>query len=59
MGELSDFVQKEYQYCLICGRRLKSDENRKRGMGKVCWHKSNSGCIIKPLFEVQNSSKNC
>lgn len=31
---------KEYNYCLRCGRRLISPENRARGMGKVCWEKS-------------------
>ena len=29
-----------YKYCLRCGRKLVSLENRKRGMGKVCWEKS-------------------
>ena len=31
---------KEYNYCIRCGRRLKSQENRIRGMGKVCYEKS-------------------
>ena len=30
---------KEYNYCIRCGRRLKSEENRKRGMGKICYEK--------------------
>ena len=26
--------------CKRCGRRLRSDEAKERGMGKVCWEKS-------------------
>lgn len=33
-------TDKEYQYCLRCGRKLKSTENRLRGMGPICWEKS-------------------
>ena len=33
-------TEKLYKYCLRCGKRLKSLENRKRGMGKTCWEKS-------------------
>ena len=32
--------RKIYTICKRCGRRLKSDENKERGMGKVCWEKS-------------------
>lgn len=32
--------QKMYQYCLRCGRKLVSVVNRERGMGKVCWQKT-------------------
>lgn len=32
--------EKLHKYCLRCGKRLKSLENRKRGMGKTCWEKS-------------------
>lgn len=28
-----------YKYCLRCGRRLKSEEARMRGMGKICAEK--------------------
>lgn len=28
------------QYCKRCGRRLISDEAKERGMGQVCWEKS-------------------
>lgn len=44
--------QKEYEYCLRCGRKLKSKENRMRGMGKRCWEKSQDSLGQKPLFDV-------
>lgn len=28
--------QKEYQYCLRCGRKLKSKESRLKGFGAAC-----------------------
>ena len=31
---------KEYQYCLRCGRKLKTIEARMLGMGRVCAEKS-------------------
>lgn len=31
---------KEYNYCLRCGRKLKTEETRLLGMGKVCAEKS-------------------
>ena len=31
--------QKEYARCLRCGRKLKSEENRQRGYGKICFEK--------------------
>lgn len=30
---------KEYKYCIRCGRELKTEESRKRGMGDVCYNK--------------------
>lgn len=33
-------TENEYIYCLRCGRKLKNPENKKRGMGKICWEKS-------------------
>lgn len=29
-----------YKYCRRCGRKLKRPENIARGMGKICWEKS-------------------
>ena len=31
--------QKEYEYCLRCGRRLKSKEAQQLGYGKICYNK--------------------
>ena len=50
--------QKEHEYCLRCGRKLKSVENRQRGMGKVCWEKSQQILIQKSLFNPKISAKN-
>ena len=30
---------KEYEYCLRCGRRLKSVKARKQGYGDICFKK--------------------
>lgn len=32
--------------CKRCGRKLRTDEARERGMGKVCWEKSQH--TVKP-----------
>jgi len=44
------YKAKEHEYCLRCGRKLKSEENRVRGMGLICWQKSRRRCNQKPLF---------
>jgi len=31
--------KKIHKYCLRCGRALKSEENKERGYGPVCWKK--------------------
>lgn len=31
--------QNDYSKCVRCGRRLRSDEARERGYGKICWKK--------------------
>ena len=30
---------REYQYCIRCGRKLKSKEAKERGMGRVCFER--------------------
>ncbi len=44
---------KEYNYCLRCGRKLKSKQNRLRGYGETCYKKyklSVNG--VKPLVSL-------
>ena len=41
---------KIYPVCKRCGRKLKSEEARERGMGKVCWGKSQQTTDIARLF---------
>ena len=43
-----------YKYCRRCGRRLKGEENRRRGYGETCFRKTQSEaranlCIVAPL----------
>ena len=45
-------MEQEVKLCRRCGRRLKTDEARARGYGKVCWEKSRTGSDKKPLFVV-------
>ena len=37
--EQGEGLVKEYNYCIRCGRRLKTQENRIRGMGKICYER--------------------
>ena len=32
-------IDREYEYCLRCGRKLKSDKARQQGYGQVCLRK--------------------
>lgn len=36
--------------CIRCGRKLKNEEAKKLGMGKICWQKYNSENHYKKLF---------
>lgn len=47
---------KEYPVCKRCGRKLKSEEARLRGMGKICWLKYHTESERKPLFEVKDAN---
>lgn len=38
-GMLNMTKEKEYEYCLRCGRKLKSDKTRKQGYGDICFKK--------------------
>lgn len=43
-------ADKTYKRCLRCGRRLKTEEARMRGMGSVCWEKSKTEKKPQKLF---------
>ena len=44
--------------CRRCRRRLKTPEAIERGMGKVCYQKSQTSEVKKPLFqkEIKNET---
>ena len=42
--------KKDYDKCFRCGRKLKTDEARKIGYGKVCLEKIKKGLRVKRLF---------
>lgn len=37
-----NLIDKEYEYCLRCGRKLKSDKARVQGYGNICFKKMKS-----------------
>lgn len=43
---------KEYDRCLMCGRKLKTPETRKLGFGKVCYEKYLVRSKTKRLFTI-------
>ena len=43
----------EIKLCRRCGRRLKTDEAKERGYGKICWKKSRTSAEKKPLFSLE------
>lgn len=43
-------MEKEYKYCLRCGRVLKNPVTRKLGYGPICHKKMLAGSCIKKLF---------
>lgn len=47
----------EHEYCLRCGRRLKSQEARMLGYGTVCYKKMQSQKSVPRLFSL-HSGKN-
>lgn len=50
--------QAEIVLCRRCGRRLKTEEAKQRGMGKICWEKSHTSSS-KRLFEVSINESKC
>lgn len=43
---------KEYNYCLRCGKKLKSKASRLRGYGITCYEKLKFSVSIKPLISI-------
>ena len=43
-------VDKLYDFCLRCHRKLKNEEAKKLGYGKICYQKANSESDKKRLF---------
>ena len=43
-------------FCKRCGRKLKSDESKERGYGKICYEKAQNKEKIKKLFEVKKNA---
>ena len=41
---------KKYDYCLRCHRKLKNDDARSLGYGKICYQKANSVSNKNKLF---------
>ena len=39
-----------YQYCRRCGRRLKTEESRRLGLGRCCYEKEVRTKYSKQLF---------
>lgn len=43
---------KEYDFCLRCHRKLRTEEARKIGYGKICYEKSKTEKPRPTLFKV-------
>lgn len=42
--------QSDIRYCRRCGRKLKSRESKKLGLGRCCYNKEVQTKYTKPLF---------
>lgn len=42
---------KKYPICKRCGRRLRTDDAKERGMGKVCWEKYQHTSVPKLFYQ--------
>lgn len=49
-------MEKLYNRCLRCRRKLKTEEARKIGYGKICLEKSKHSSQ-RPLFEVTDEKR--
>ena len=50
-------MDKLYDRCLRCNRKLKTDEARKLGYGKICFSKIDSYKVINLLDKCEGSWK--
>ena len=48
---------KEYLFCLRCGRRLRKQEAKELGYGKICYEKMKKETRKKTLFKVKSIYK--
>ena len=51
-------LNKQYDKCLRCGRKLKNEEARIRGFGTVCWEKYKNEIEYKELFKLGSDCPN-
>lgn len=47
-----------YEFCLRCHRKLKKDEAKRIGYGKICYEKSKTEKPRKTLFKPIEKSSN-
>ena len=45
--------RQEYTHCIKCGKKLKTQEARKRGMGRICFEKFKEDSKKQRLFEMK------
>ena len=51
--DVTDINIGKIRVCFRCGRKLKSEESRILGMGKICYQKWQNEQSTKSLFEVR------
>lgn len=51
-------MKQEYIYCLRCGRRLRSAEAKRVGMGKICLEKSKRETKTPLWLRSKNADSN-
>lgn len=47
-----------YEYCLRCHRKLKNEEAKRMGYGKICYQKANSVSNKNRLFTPVENNRN-
>jgi len=52
-------MDKEYEFCLRCGRKLKSPETRLKGYGTVCEKKMRTVGKIRLFEPLKKIEKRC